>query len=83
MQQLHAKFKNAYFSRLLQLPESAKVKSERSEESGALSGDSPSGGALPAAIDPDLMAVVNAWPMLPNVQRALEVGPTRSTTDAA
>lgn len=38
-------------------------------ESGALSGDSPSGGALPAPTDPDLLTVVNAWPTLPEAVR--------------
>lgn len=38
-------------------------------QSGALSGDSAQGGALPASTDPDLLAVVNAWPKLPEAAR--------------
>ena len=38
-------------------------------ESGALSGDSAKGGALPAPTDPDLLAVVAAWPNLSETVR--------------
>ena len=38
-------------------------------DSGALSGDSCPGGALPAPTDPDLLVVVNAWPTLPEPAR--------------
>jgi hypothetical protein len=38
-------------------------------KSGALSGDSSQGGALLAPSDPDLMAVIDAWPGLPETVR--------------
>jgi hypothetical protein len=38
-------------------------------KSGALSGDSSNGGALLAPSDSDLMAVIDAWPGLPEAVR--------------
>jgi hypothetical protein len=49
-------------------------------KSGALSGDSVASGALPAPTDPDLAAVVNAWPTLPEAVRRQVVGLVRSST---
>jgi hypothetical protein len=51
-------------------------------ESGALSGDSFSGGALPALTDPDLLAVVNAWPGLPEATRQSIVAMVQASTEA-
>ena len=53
-------------------------------ESGALSGDSSSGGALPAPTDPDLLAVVAAWPTLPEVvRRKIVAAATRASLAGA
>jgi hypothetical protein len=40
------------------------------EKSYALSGISPNGDALPLSIDPDLQAVVDAWPSLSAAARS-------------
>jgi hypothetical protein len=49
-------------------------------ESGALSGDSAEGGALPAPNDPDLMAVVVAWSTLPEAVRRKVVAVIRGVS---
>ena len=50
-------------------------------KSGALSGDSCPGGALPALADPELMAVVAAWPTLPEAVRQRIAGAVKAAAD--